>query len=77
MTAPEGRHRNPFHGLPCGECGYPALVLEMRAETRLTARPLGSHSLAGAQLKVSAVAASVSWPWCVCRHCGRESRGKE
>lgn len=63
---------NPFQGVPCRNCGQETLRLEWR--DRLIAKPLGSHSLAGAQMKTSAL--EVSWPWCVCDTCGAESEGK-
>jgi len=63
---------NPFVGLPCRDCGALKLRLEWRKE--LVAHPLGSHSLAGAQMKTSAT--ERDWPWCVCDGCGAECRGK-
>ena len=50
-----------------------AIVIEWRDE--LHAKPLGSFSLAGHQMKVSAT--EVSWPWAVCTSCGHESRGTQ
>lgn len=64
---------NPFVGIPCRECGSASLRLEYREET-YDVRPLGTWSLSGAQMKVSAHA--TSWPWCVCGDCGAASRGK-
>lgn len=64
--------KNPFEGIPCRKCGAKELRLEWR--NTLTAKPLGTHSLSGSQLKVSATAGS--WPWCVCGACGAESKGK-
>jgi hypothetical protein len=43
-----------------------------RVEWRLEAKPIGTFSLAGQQMKVTAT----EWPWLVCDGCGRESRGK-
>lgn len=45
----------------------------LTVEYRLTAMPIGSFSLAGAQMKVSAL----EWPWLMCRHCGAECQGKQ
>lgn len=59
---------NPFVGIPCVKCGVPAL----RLEWRLQARPIGTFSLSGAQLKVSAH----SHPYCVCDNCHAECAGK-
>lgn len=67
---------NPFAGVPCRDCRAPRLRLEWRAQQVFTARPLGSYSVAGAQLKASVVASAVQWPWCVCDGCGAESKGK-
>ena len=53
---------------PCPSCG----VKGLRIEYRLTAKPLGSFSLAGAQMKVSAVRV----PWLICGTCGVEAEGK-
>lgn len=55
--------------VPCTACGK---VGGLRIEERLEARPLGTWSLAGAQLKVNAR----RWPWMVCDHCKAECRGK-
>jgi hypothetical protein len=63
---------NPFVGIPCRDCGQATLRLEYRKE--LVAKPLGTWSLAGAQMKTAAVEGE--WPWCVCDNCGGESRGK-
>lgn len=54
---------------PCPACGEVAL----RIETRLEARPIGSFSLAGAQLKSSAKEV----PWLVCGACGVEAKGHQ
>lgn len=61
---------------PCPSCGELTLTLEVRDEPRLTARPLGTWSLAGYQPKVSAVVDIVSWPYAVCTTdgCGFERR---
>jgi hypothetical protein len=63
---------NPLAGLPCKYCGSPDIWVELRP--RITARPLGTWSLAGAQLKTSAI--ETTWPWAVCGGCGHESEGK-
>lgn len=64
---------NPFTGVLCVRCGVAALTLVWKLE----ARPLGTFSLAGVQLKVSAR----EWPYCVCDPtlggCGAECRGKQ
>jgi hypothetical protein len=65
MTTPYSELPN----IPCTKCGE-AGGLEI--EQRLEALPLGTYSLAGAMLKVSAR----YWPWMVCKLCGAESRGK-
>ena len=44
--------------VPCPTCGNRTLVVELRLE----ARPLGTHSLSGTQLKTSAR----QWPYAVC-----------
>jgi hypothetical protein len=48
--------------------------LRIEHRDRLFAKPLGSHSLSGNQMKVSAI--HLKWPWLVCDGCGRESEGK-
>lgn len=63
---------NPLAGLTCKYCGSLDIWVELRP--RITAQPLGTWSLAGAQLKTSAVA--TTWPWAVCGGCGHESEGK-
>lgn len=62
----------PVLGVPCRDCGAYALRLEFRTE--LHARPLGTWSLSGNQLKTSAV--EVQWPWMVCHSCKSECKGK-
>lgn len=52
---------------PCPSCGEKTL----RIEARLAAKPIGDFSLAGAQMKVSAVEV----PWLVCDNCGVEVEG--
>lgn len=59
---------DPFDGIPCAECGQMALRLVWKLE----AKPVGSYSLAGAQMKFSAN----EHPWCVCDSCGAECKGK-
>ena len=59
--------RRPL-GAPCRHCGSWNTWIEWRVE----AKPLGSHSLSGTQLKVSAT----TWPYAVCDGCGHESRGE-
>ena len=52
----------------CPACGHHGLVIEWR----LTAKPIGSFSLAGAQMNVSAT----ERPWIRCPECGVEAEGK-
>jgi predicted RNA-binding Zn-ribbon protein involved in translation (DUF1610 family) len=52
---------------PCPNCQQPTLHIE----EKLKARPLGSFSLAGAQMKFSARAGV----FLVCRSCGAEAEG--
>ena len=52
---------------PCPVCG----ALALRIEERLTAKPIGTYSLAGAQMKVSVLV-----PWLVCGSCGAAAEGK-
>ena len=54
---------------PCPQCGKKQLEIERR----LTAKPIGSWSLAGMQMKMTAV----DWPWIVCRNCYVESPAKD
>ena len=53
---------------PCPACGAMAL----RIEERLTAAEIGTFSLAGQAMKVSASLV----PWLVCDGCGIEAKGK-
>jgi hypothetical protein len=53
---------NPFLGVQCPACLETSLTLEWR--DTLSARPLGTWSLAGAMPKTSA--SMVPWPWAVC-----------
>lgn len=53
----------------CPQCGFAGLVIEWR----LTSKPLGSFSLAGSQMKVSAT----ELPWIKCPACGVEAEGKQ
>lgn len=72
-TTGTGQHRpvepNPLAAATCRHCNTTGRI---RVELRLEARPLGSWSLAGAQMKTSAV----EHPWAVCGACGHESRGE-
>jgi hypothetical protein len=52
----------------CKYCGHVGLKIEWRLE----AKPLGTFSLAGQQMKVSAL----EWPWAICPGCKHESKGK-
>ncbi len=60
-------------GLWCKHCG-PDHPLRIEYREQLEAKPLGSFSLAGAQMKFSAV--KRQWPWAVCDNCKRESKGR-
>ena len=51
----------------CPGCGHEGL----RIEWRLAARPVGSYSLSGAQMKVSATRK----PVLICDGCGAEAEG--
>jgi len=53
-------------------CKYCGVTDQIRIEFRLVAKPLGTWSLSGAQLKTSAY----RWPWAICDNCGHESKGK-
>lgn len=55
-------------GAECLYCGS----ADTWVEWRLLARPLGSYSLSGNQMKFSAAA----WPYAVCGGCGHVSKGK-
>lgn len=44
----------------------------LRVEMRLESAPIGSFSLSGVQMKVTAK----KWPYAVCDNCGRASRGQ-
>lgn len=59
--------------VPCPECGVTG-KLKVEIRDRFTARPIGTFSLAGSQLKVSAE--KVPWPFLVCEGCGFEEAGK-
>ena len=58
-------------------CRYCGVVGKIRIELRekLIAQPLGTYSLSGTTMKVSA--RSVQWPWAICGGCGHESEGKQ
>lgn len=53
----------------CARCNTDGTL---RIEYRLEAKPLGTYSLAGAQMKVAAT----RWPWMVCDACGSTCRGE-
>jgi hypothetical protein len=57
---------------PCPSCGAGPGTLSVQAGPRLQARPLGSFSLAGAQMKVAAAAIRVLH----CSACGLEVQGR-
>lgn len=71
MSEPTFRIREGPIGAPCVKCCVAALRVEYRLE--LEARELGTHSLSGSHMKVSAHGAK--WPYVVCDNCGEESRG--
>jgi hypothetical protein len=54
---------NWFAGIPCRECGVRDLHLEWRHEGYAPVRKGNPPVL-------------IDWPYCVCRSCGAESRGK-
>lgn len=64
VMPPEG----PVPGSSCPFCGYKPLRLELR----LQAKPLGTFSLAGGQVKFSAT----QWPWLVCDGCKADAPGE-
>ncbi|ARD42503.1 hypothetical protein [Actinomyces gaoshouyii] len=61
-------HEGPVPGT-CARCGIDG---QLRIEYRMEAKPLGTFSLAGAQMKVAAT----RWPWMVCGACGATCRGE-
>jgi hypothetical protein len=63
MTTPD------LSGVQCTRCG---VVGQLRIETRLEAKPLGTWSLSGVQTK----AVLESCPWMVCDACEAECKGK-
>ncbi len=56
-----------MHLPPCPACGGALLI-----EKRLTAKELGTYSIAGASDKILATEV----PWIVCNDCGVEAEGK-
>lgn len=54
--------------IACTKCGSRLL----RIEIRLEAKPIGTWSLSGNQMKTVAE----EWPYMVCDGCGSECRGK-
>jgi transcription elongation factor Elf1 len=65
----DGYTKAKIADVPCPECGAKAFSIK----TRLVARPIGTYSLAGAQMKVSAY----EWPHLVCGNCGAAYAAKE
>lgn len=57
----------------CRFCG-PEHPLRIEWREQIELKPLGSFSLAGNQMKASAL--KRDWPWAVCDNCKRESKGK-
>lgn len=64
---------NPLEGVPCKRCGKRTLHIELRPN--VTAKDIGSFSIAGQQVKFCANVDP--WPWAVCGNCGAESKGKK
>ena len=60
-----------MESMDCKHCGEP-LRIEWREE--IIAKPIGTWSLAGQQIKFSGQ--KVKWPWAVCDNCKMESRGE-
>lgn len=58
----------PLDGALCKRCGS----TDFRVVMKLVARPLGSFSLSGNQMKFSAY----KWPFAVCQGCGYETEGE-
>ena len=58
----------PLDGALCKRCGSE----DFRVVYKLEARPLGTFSLSGHQMKFSAQ----QWPYAVCQGCGATSRGQ-
>lgn len=56
------------HDTPCPICDHKTLQIVMRIE----AKPPGTFSLSGVQMKVSAA----PWPYLMCTNCGAEARGR-
>ncbi|HEX5522788.1 MAG TPA: hypothetical protein VFX53_05040 [Pedococcus sp.] len=67
-TTDEEPKREPVPDVPCPSCDQSTLDVEWR----LVAKPLGSFSLAGQQMKVSAV----ETPFLVCP-CGLDLQGSK
>lgn len=65
-----------FAGVPCPECGKQELREIARPGSRISAKKLGTHSLSGTMMKVSATEAWVNWPYVLCSACGFEKAGK-
>lgn len=59
-----------IENLPCDQCGKRELELIFLEE--MIAKPMGTFSLSGVQMKVSANL--LKWPYLVCE-CGRVCRG--
>ncbi len=57
---------------PCPACGTGPGTLSLQVGSRLQARPLGTFSLAGAQMKVAAIAS----PVLRCSACGLQVQGR-
>lgn len=53
---------------PCPRCGE----LSLKIEWKLHAKPLGSFSVAGQQMKL----VCQEWPYLVCKSCGVEAPAK-
>jgi len=58
---------NTIEETPCPSCGEKTL----RIEFKMTIKPIGTFSLAGAQMKFS----SRMVPWLICGNCGIKAEG--
>ena len=61
--------QNELEAATCTRCGTQG---GLKVEYRLEARPTGSFSLSGNQMKFSAV----EWPWLICMNCNATCKGK-
>lgn len=68
MSSAPGPDGNYLSNATCRYCGHHRI----RVEWRMVATPLGTYSIAGAQMKFEAT----SVPFATCEGCGHESEGK-